>query len=443
VAVIGAGFTGSLTALHLLERGAPDLRIHLIERTPGFGPGLAYGTHNPQHLLNVRVGNMSAYPDQPGHLEHWLRGEDGQGAAAFVTRGAYGRYLASMLREAVGRADGARRLILEHDEAVDLKPHDEGVRLTLAMGRTLDVDATILAVGNPPPATPPGLGLEALPESFYAPDPWLAAALDGVASDAPVLLLGTGLTMVDIALALDARGHAGPVLAVSRRGLTPRRHGDLPPVAGEITDTPNGRASHLLRQTRRRAEEIGWREAVDELRPLTPAIWRGAGVDERGRFLRHLRPWWDVHRHRMAPAVADRVEALRGEARLVVAAGRILGVEARNEGVVVAWRPRGTAREDVAIVGRIINCTGPEGDPSRSREPLIRRLIDNGLARVDALGLGLEIDDESRLVDPTGVAASRLYAVGPITRGSLWEVTAVPDIRNQVADLARRLSPRP
>jgi uncharacterized NAD(P)/FAD-binding protein YdhS len=442
VAIVGAGFSGSMLALHLLKAGPPDLRITLVERTPGFGRGLAFGTHNPRHLLNVRVGNMSAFPDDPQHLERWLSTharDEAADPAAFISRGTYGRYLASLLQNAVRKADGARRLILAHDEAVDLQRRQDGLRLTLAMGNTLDLDVVVLAIGNSPPGPPAGVALESLPSGVYVPDPWAKAALHGLDKAAPVLLIGTGLTMVDIAVTLEACGHEGPVLAVSRRGLTPRTHSGFATIPKATAAIGELALSRLLRQVRRRAAAVGWREAIDEVRPATQAIWRRADLAQRRRFLRHLRPWWDVHRHRMAPAVADRIAAMRRDGRLAIAAGRILRAEPDEPGASVIWRPRGSADEEIVRVGRIINCTGYGGDPARAGNPLIRSLIESGEARADPLALGLDVDENCQVVDANGRVDARLRAIGPITRGSLWEIWAVPDIRNQVAGLAADL----
>jgi uncharacterized NAD(P)/FAD-binding protein YdhS len=452
VAIVGAGFSGSLLALHLLDAGPPDLRILLIERAARFGRGLAYAADNPRHLLNVRVANMSAWPDRPRHLEQWLarRGVgEADGPADFITRGVYGQYIASMLRAALARPDGAHRLVLVQDEATRLDRRGRRLGLTFAMGRRLEVDALVLAIGNPPPASLPGLGLEALPARLYAPDPWAAGALDDLDETARVILLGTGLTMVDVALSLEARGAGRSILAISRRGLAPRRHAGAMQVACDAAAAPTTSLSQLLRHVRARARVVGWRQAVDELRPVTQALWRGASLDQRRRFLRHLRPWWDVHRHRMAPAVADRMEAMRKDGRLTVAAGQVLAVEAAGEAALVTWRRRGEAGRRAAPADRIINCTGPGGDPARSDERLLADLIRSGAARADVLGLGLDVDGEGRLIGAAGEVDRRLHAVGPSTRGACWEIIAVPDIRNQVADLARRLgrqlaeAPRP
>jgi len=438
VAIIGAGFSGSLLALHLLESGPEDLTIFLIERAAGFGRGLAYGTRDPHHLLNVRVGNMSAFPDRPRHLEQWLAswGDDEIAhPAAFITRRAYGDYLGSMLRAAVSRPNGAGRLLLVHDEVVRLAPSGRGLRLTLAMGTQLDVEAAALGIGNLPSAPPAGVDLTGLPDGLYAADPWAETALHRLSKTAPVLLLGTGLTMVDIALSLKTRGHEGTLFGLSRRGLTPRRHGELPPAAHETPKIPDVSLSRLLRWQRERARKLGWREAIDALRPATQALWRGASKEKRRRFLRHLRPWWEVHRHRMAPAVADQIEALRASGQLVIAAGRLVSASQRGMSVEVVWRPRGGGHDQAAGFGRIINCTGPGGDPSLAG-PLIRSLIAEGAGRADPLRAGLEVDDACRLIGAGGTVNPRLYAVGPITKGSFWEVSAVPDIRNQVVEVA-------
>jgi len=337
VAIIGAGFSGSLLALHLLESGPEELTIFLIERDAGFGRGLAYGTRDPHHLLNVRVGNMSAFPDRPRHLEQWLANWGDEALAhpaAFITRRAYGDYLGSMLRAAISRPTGAERLLLIHDEVVGLAPSPRGMGLTLAMGSQFDVDAAVLAIGNLPSAPPAGVDLTGLPEGLYAADPWAETTLDRLSKTAPVLLLGAGLTMVDIALSLKARGHEGTLFGLSRRGLTPRRHGGLAPAAYETPKIPDLPLSGLLRWQRQQARKLGWREAIDALRPATQALWREASPQQRRRFLRHLRPWWEVHRHRMAPAVADQVEALRANGQLVTTAGRLVSADQRG----MRWR---------------------------------------------------------------------------------------------------------
>lgn len=441
IAIVGAGFSGSLLALHLVKLVGPQVRISLIERGAAFARGLAYSAHNPRHVLNVRVGNMSAWPHDPDHLARWLAQDGGRtDRKDFISRGDYGRYLAFILQEAIGGDGAADRLLLEHDEVVAVTPTPGGLRLTMAMGRAFEADVVVLATGYLPPGRPNIPGFDALGPSQYVADPWSQRALVGLEPEAPVLLLGSGLTMVDAAVALDAAGHVGPVHVLSRRGLAPRSHGAVQTPPGRSTLELEAPLSGRLRRIRRRAAEVGWRTAVDEIRPFTRAIWRGASPSVRRRFVRHLRPWWDVHRHRMAPLVAQWFEAERARGRIVVSGGRIVSVAAGAAGVTVAWRPRGRSTEASLEVARIINCTGPGNDLAATTDPVLRSVIDRGLARPDELGLGLDVCVDGCLIDAGGYPDRRLYAVGPITRGAFWESVAVPDIRDQVADLAAVLS---
>jgi uncharacterized NAD(P)/FAD-binding protein YdhS len=261
-------------------------------------------------------------------------------------------------------------------------------------------------------------------------------ATDGLREGDRVLLIGTGLTMVDMALLLDARGFAGRTVALSRRGLVPHAHRDEPPATDKRAQAPTNLDSRLVQEVRRRAARIGWRHAVDELRPFSQRLWSSAGTAERRRFIRHLRPWWDVHRHRIAPQVSERIQSLITEGRLQVAAAKLAGSEAQGGAVAVRWRPRGHSGMEQAVFTRIINCTGPEGDLPRSREPLLQRLLARAAIRPGPIGLGVDADEGNRLLAADGTPNPRLYAVGPPTRGLLWEIVAVPDIRGQVAQVA-------
>jgi uncharacterized NAD(P)/FAD-binding protein YdhS len=246
--------------------------------------------------------------------------------------------------------------------------------------------------------------------------------------------------MVDAALLLEAEGFRGRIIAMSRRGLAPRAHDDSPPAKSSLSQRPPTAASSLLRSVRGRAQIEGWRAAVDELRPYTQSLWRAASEEEQGRFLRHLRPWWDVHRHRIAPSVAERIEGMRQAGRLDMVAGKLVAVEPIEGGALVTWRPRGVSTEETLRATRIVNCTGPQGDLLRSSEPLLCRLLDKGLIRPDEHHLGLDVTAQAQTIDRSGKAADNLFAIGPMTRGCFWEIVAVPDIRTQTWNVARFLS---
>ncbi|MEH3120444.1 MAG: FAD/NAD(P)-binding protein [Sphingomonas phyllosphaerae] len=436
VAIVGGGFSGALLAINLLRHDGP--RATLIERRPAqLGRGVAYSAAHEEHLLNVRAGNMSALPDDPDHFVRWLTHNDLGDRTTFVPRRVYGRYLREMLEQAV--AAHPQRLTLIEDEVRAIVRDGEGYGATLAGGGTLRADAAVLALGNLPPHTPPGLAPDALPPGCYRGDPWAGDIAEGLREDDIVVLLGSGLTAVDAALLLDSSGFCGRIVALSRRGLAPRRHADLPPQPG-LAERPAATLSALLRHVRIRSAAIGWRAAVDELRPVTQMMWGAADAATRARFLRHLRPWWDVHRHRLAPAVADRIDALLAAGRLEVTAGKLIAATADGAHALLDWRPRGGGAVRRLRAARVVNCTGPQGDLLRSAEPLLHDLLARGMIRPDPLRIGLEVDAQSRVVEADGTVAEQFYAIGPMTRGGLWEVVAVPDIRQQNWTLARRLA---
>ncbi|WP_309644476.1 FAD/NAD(P)-binding protein [Phenylobacterium sp.] len=432
VAVIGAGFSGLLTALHLTaDPDGPTVR--LIERSGAFGRGAAYTTGNPDHLLNVRVANMSAYPDDPEHFTRWLAGHDGWSAhGGFVTRGVYGDYLQDLLKIAV-ESSAAGRLLLEGDEVVDVARAGAGWKVTLGVGREIEAAAVVLALGVLRPAPPTAAGPELLASPRYLPDPWSSkAVLDNDIDE--VLLMGTGLTMIDAAVTLWRPGRR--FWAISRRGLTPRSHAPVGP--RPQIETPRGSPIEILRDLRAASHDGRWRGAIDDLRPHVRAIWQGWSARQRASFLRHLRPWWDVHRHRLAPSVARRVALLMRGRELVVRAGEVTSMTLGRDGVEVMWRPRGGKLSRRLSVGTVVNCAGLLGDLDRATEPLLRQLLSRGLIRPDPSRLGAEVDPGSRLIG-TGGAQPGLYAVGPLTRGAFWEITSVPDIRTQSSDVAQTI----
>ena len=438
VIIAGAGFSGSLLAVHLLA--APDgPRVILAERAQAFARGCAYSTRSSLHRLNVRASNMSAFPDDPGHFVRWLSERHGGEVSgdAFVERGMYGGYLQDILKAAAGAPLEAGRLVLTQDEVSEARPDADGVTVLFGMGRRQRADHLVLATGPGPTAPPPGLRPEGLSPEVYQNDPWSEHPSPPI--DAEVLLLGTGLTMVDVALALAADDRVGRITAISRRGLTPRPHTPAQPKPPAPDPALSPDALALLRHVRSLAREIGWRGAVDSLRPATSSLWRAASDVERGRFVRHLRPWWDVHRHRMAPAAAERLHALTQEGRLRVVAGRVTETRSTRAGAEVTWRARASGVEEALAVGRIINCTGPGGVATQSDDSLIGRLLSAGLVRSDRLGWGLDVTEAGQIIAADGSVQRRLHALGPLTRGAFLESTAVPDLRNMAQALARAL----
>lgn len=434
IAIVGGGFSGTMLAVHL-ARGE-GANVTLIERDGAPGRGLAYATANPGHLLNVRAERMSAYPEDPGHFTRWLTARGLGGAADFAPRRIYGLYLEQQLRQA--HADMFPRLKLVTGEAVRVEARDSRQHILLDDGRAIEADAVVLATGNPPPARMPAF--DALPAHLYAPNPWRDGIAEGLGRNDPVLLVGTGLSMADVAVSLADAGFEGRILAVSRRGLLPRAHAESPPAPVEQDLVRYLPLSQRLAAFRTRAADIGWRTAMDELRPHTATLWKALNKAEKARFLRHLRPWWDVHRHRIAPAIAARLDALRAAGRFEFAAGTVLGAEARYGRAHVSLRPRGGDQVVRIEAARVINCTGPDGDLRRADDPLLASLLAAGAIRPDAQRLGMDTGRNGEAIGADGVVTPGLFALGPLARGRLWEATAVPELRAQAAAMAALLS---
>lgn len=434
VAIIGGGFSGTLLAINLLRHG--EARVTLIERRGDrLGRGLAYGAAQDDHVLNVRAANMSALSDMPGHFADWLKGRAQGQDASFATRRTYGLYLRDLLDEAQG--DAGDRLRLVEDEATDIVLSESGASVRLRSGTRVDADIAVIAPGNLPPHHLPAFAGLARPA--YVDDPWATDIVRGLGGGDAVLLLGSGLTAVDCALSIDTAGFSGRIVALSRRGLMPHAHAPAA-AAPPSQERPAGPASALVRSVRARADAIGWRAAVDELRPFTQDMWRAATAVERARFLRHLRPYWDVHRHRIAPAVAERIAAMRAAGRLDVRAAKVVSARVQDDDIEVTLRQRGSARVEPLRFARVVNCTGPLGDLGRAQDPLLRALVGAGAIRSDPLAIGIDVDRQCRAMDASGRPQDRLRVVGPMTRGAHWEIVAVPDIRRQVWTLAREIS---
>jgi uncharacterized NAD(P)/FAD-binding protein YdhS len=477
VAIVGGGASGTLLAVNLLRNARAPFRVVLVERGANPGRGLAYSTKSARHLLNVPAGRMGAFPDDPEHFLRWLRRTSPDTAPGdFVPRQRYGLYLESLLRDMGALAPPGVQLDTLCAEVTSVEEDAGRVRLGLSRGGPVEARLAVLALGNALPAdlrVPDG-GLYA--SERYHRSPWAAQALRGVEPRDTVLLIGTGLTMVDTVLSLEEQGHQGTIHAVSRHGLLPHVHrrgalscpttysspgirdvlralrqevlrecepcvgadGGLHPIPIRIRAV-----LRIMRQEVKRATDAGadWRTVVDALRPATVPLWHRLTVGERRRFLRHLRSHWEVHRHRMAPSIGDTVERLRHEGRLHLHASRVAGFQLEDGGVRVRLRPRGLGREDVLHVQHVVNCTGPEGSITRGH-PLLKGLVEAGRVCPDTLGMGLATDAHGALLDMAGQASSRLYTLGPPRRGELWETTAVPEIRGQARTLAEHLLQR-
>jgi uncharacterized NAD(P)/FAD-binding protein YdhS len=421
VAIVGGGASGTILAAQLARRGISSV---LIDGSGRAGRGVAYSTTEAAHLLNVRADGMSAWAGEPNHFALRFEKEGGH-CRGFAQRRLFGRYLKEILDHAI---DSGNTEIIGAT-AVSAAREGEGWQVGLDDGSSLNCSALVLAIGN---QEPDALKSFAGVGRRFIRNPWGADARSAVAdlasSGEPALLVGTGLTMVDLVLSLDSAGYEGKIMALSRRGLIPRSHADSEPSPIDQEDLPRGLGA-MLRWLRRRSGEIGWRAAVDSLRPHSHPLWQALSAEEQLRFLRHARPWWDVHRHRIAPEVAAIVARRISEGRLEIAAGRIVGAHQNDENLKVEYRRRGAAELRSANFAYAFNCTGPLHSIAHSKDPLLRSLLDAGEVTADHLGIGLEVSG-------TSSAGEHLWAMGPLTKGRYWEIIAVPDIREQAASIA-------
>ena len=443
IAILGGGASGTLLAAELLRRAERPLEVALVEPRSALGRGPAYTTSFPVHVMNVPAGRLSARADDPDHFVEWLRRRDpGSGPTTFAPRVQYGRYLQEVVTDA---QVAARRLVaLEHvrDEVTDVRPRREGgFDVSLAGAAPLAADRVVLALGNLPPDALRRLRPEGGDPERFVYDPWAPGAFDFPSPDGDVLVLGTGLTAVDVVLGLRHRGHEGRVIAVSRHGLLPRVHAFAAPRPAPAWELPaTASLGEVVAEVRRQRARTGgdFRLVVDGLRGRTQSLWRALTPADRARFLRHLQPFWDVHRHRMAPQVDGGLRALLATDALRVLAGRVEAVEERCGVVHVRVRPRGAFAAAELQVRHVVDCTGP-APLGRTSHRLVQRLLARGLVRTDALGLGLDATPDGRLVSLENRRGDRLFALGPLLRGALWETTAMGEIRAQAAGLAELL----
>lgn len=455
ITIVGAGFSGTATALHLLRKTADPLEVVLIEREPRqFARGVAYSTFDPRHILNVPASRMGFDPAAPGDFLEWAqaRGLAPREAPGewFAPRQLYGQYLEQRLREAEAGAPDGVRLKRITGEAIDATPHAaaDGERWTVTLrgGDTLGCDALVLALGNFPPPHPVVADPQGYDSPRYFNRAWEPGAVDGIEPDDAVLLIGTGLTSIDMLVSLTRNGHRGPIHAVSRRGLWPFPHEHAPPWPDFLPAAPPRSVRALFRQVRQeiaRAGERGvpWPSVINALRPRTVELWRGLPRAEQKRFLRHARPWWEVARHRMPASSAALVAELTARGQLTTLRGRMRSIVDADDHLEVGIHERG-AGDRVLRVARVLNCTGAESNYRKLADPLVRNLMRHGLAHADPLHLGLATDGDGRLEDARGATPHALYTLGPCRKGSLWETTAVPEIRGQAAALAAKLLER-
>ena len=452
VVILGGGFSGAVVALHLMRAPGVPASITIIEPRPLLGGGVAYSAPDARHRINVPAARMSAYSDDMGHFDRWLRDHGYpetdpdslfEGSHLFPARLEFGRYLDEQVRL------HARRGLFNHvrGRAVAAEPRRAGAyQVTLEDGSSLTGDILVLAASHPPPGIPKLLARSLGDDPRLIADPWKEGALAALSPDDRVLIMGTGLTMADIVASLEAAGHRGPVTAFSRRGLLPRGHAlDATTLVGDFATRPSATALALLRRIRaeiRRAEGAGqaWQAVLDAVRRDGRVVWQALPLEERRRVLRHLRPFWDVHRYRIAPQPEAAVRRWRATGQLEVLTASLNAIAPGPAGIDASLRLRRSGAAVRRSFDAVLLATGPSHDRLFDTSPPLASLAAAGSVQADPLGLGLAVDTRSRAISRDGTGDSSLWVAGPLARGTFGELMGLPQVLTHAEEVAKAVA---
>lgn len=450
IAIIGGGFTGAAVALHLLRHFPPgEVRIVIFEPRAKLGAGLAYDTAEPVHRTNVPPLRMSVYPEDPEHFLRWLQATDAMrddsqvmhtDGQPYPQRALFGQFMDSLLRPHVEAGT------IEHwqTKAIDAVAADGGWVIKTEDNRQLRTWTAVLAVSHPPPALPAALRPLAGHSGLIA-DTTRAGAFDGIDASERILVVGNGLTAADTVAALKHRGHRGPILSLSRRGLRSKGHSPQEQeFEADFTTEPAKRASELLfriRHTVKRAKADGltWHPIINAVRTQNEDIWRALPVAERRRLARHARPFWDVHRFRVAPQVERVLDAAIADGSLSILAATIASAKAQDDGIEVEFKIRATRKTERHLFDRVIVTTGPAHGGILHTQPLLSSLSGAGKLIACPTGLGIACDEDANALNAAGRAEASLLIAGPLARGTFGELIGITQVAAHAAFVAGRI----
>ncbi|MFN0064292.1 MAG: FAD/NAD(P)-binding protein [Myxococcaceae bacterium] len=448
VAIVGGGFSGTMVAAHLVKLARENqrpLHVVLADRQASLGEGPAYRTPDARHLLNVPASNMSAWPDRPNDFLDWARERVPNVAPfTFLPRRLYGEYVRSTFLAQVAQAGEETSIELRRDEVSAVTRQRHGWHVRVGNTPAITADVVVLATGHRRPDDPLAQRWSGS-RSRYIEEPWASLALTSIAAHESVALIGTGLTAIDVLLSLTRPERTAPIVALSRRGLLPSPHAQNPLVPIDprpwleplLADPRGPRVHQIVRALARAANDAekrgeNWRQVIDGLRPHTTRIWQSLAQSEANRFLRHMSPFWEVHRHRMAPEIERTVDDVTRSGLFRADAARVLSARGSVDGVLLELRPRNKTQQETLRVDWVVNCTGPGACADQGLVPIIESLVAAGHLEVDPLGLGVRSDAEGR-ARTHGKVLDDLLVVGTLRKPDLWEATAVPELRQQAA----------
>lgn len=448
VVIIGGGFCGVMTLINLINNADKKIAITLINKGYPIARGVAYKTYSDLHLLNVETKNMSAFHDQPDHFLKWCLNQENiffnndELPFTYLPRNIYGRYLDEIFEEKINNIPANVSLQIIDDEATDIDKHNHRLIVRTTSGINIISDKIILATGNCEPG-PPTLSNQAFLQSKnYFSNPWFENAVLGLQDDQTTLIIGTGLTMVDVIIGLREKNFKGKIIALSPHGYNILPHRKLPPQQYILDELlPPYDLENLfrlfykhIRAARKRG--LPGETVIDAIRVKTQEIWQHLSLNDKKKFMMHLRHLWGVARHRLPSFVHQEIQQMINEEELKVIAGRIRNITEGENGFEIIIRKRKDQSELILKVARIINCTGPETDIRKQKSLLFCSLLKKGIIRPDVMNLGIDATSEGQIIDEKNIVSNQIFAIGSLLKGKLWESTAIPEIRIQAFHLA-------
>ena len=451
IAIVGGGVSGAATAFHLaLSNQNPAPEIIVFEPRECLGKGLAYDTAEPAHRINVPAARMSLLTEEPDHFLRWIAthsataGDDDAlrpDGALFPRRSVFGDYVNAMLQPLV--ASGA----VQHRRMAVAHVLRDGPRWSIITddGTQTTADIVVIATSHPPPVAPGQLQAVLKDHPRFVPDPTRAGALAAIRPSDRVLVVGNGLTSADVIAALALKGHNGLITAISRRGLRSRGHAPVAQdPAGDFLTEPAFTARVLLKNIRnaiRQATLDGrtWHGVIDQVRAQGQALWQVLPLVERQRIVRHLRPFWDVHRFRIAPQVEAALDAAIAEGRLEILAGSVAASRIEADAIPCTLRLRRCPGTIEKTYDAVVVTTGPGHGGILASQPFLAELSHSGYLELDPTGLGLSCTRNSEAIGPVAGVTPSLLIAGPLARGTFGELMGLPQVTDHAVFVAARI----
>lgn len=453
ITIIGMGFCGMMTAVHLIRNAKEPFTLNIINKGYPDCKGPAYSTDNPHLVLNVPSAKMSCLASQPDHFLNWVMEKDSYKALGkellaitFMPRKLYGEYLADVWKETMDSQDRIVDVNMINDSATGVQKISDGYEVSFVNSDSIVSDVIVLATGNESPGEPEILNKEFFNCKEYFPNPWSNEAVRNSDPDSNILIIGNGLTMVDTVIGLVDNGFRGKIFSISPNGfaMLQHRHGGV--VYKNLVDELKEpydlkKIFELFKKHVRLVRQLGIsaEPVVDSIRGKSQSIWMSLPLEDKQKFMKYLRHLWGVARHRIPGHVYDRILRLKLDGKLIIIKGRLTDINMTSEGIKVDYRNRKILKDESIIVSRVINCTGPFTDISRSKNPLIASMVANGLIRPDLMRLGIDADFSFRVIGNDNEPSEEIYTLGGNLKGLLWESTAVPELRMQAENLANAL----